>query len=68
MACRATIYDPATGNPDGTERQTFAGNRIPANRINPVSSRIQALAPLPESGRHVARHPQQLLQLRDRES
>jgi hypothetical protein len=42
-----TIYDPTTGNPDGTDRQPFAGNRIPANRINPISNRIQSLAPLP---------------------
>ena len=33
--------------PGRHRRQPFAGNRIPANRINPVSSRIQALAPLP---------------------
>ena len=42
-----TIYDPTTGNPDGTNRQPFAGNRIPVNRINPISNRIQNLAPLP---------------------
>jgi len=42
-----TIYDPATGNPDGGERQPFAGNRIPANRINAISNRIQNLTPLP---------------------
>ena len=34
------VYDPATGNPlDGTGRTPFAGNMIPANRINPVSRR-----------------------------
>jgi len=42
-----TIYDPTTGNPDGTDRQPFAGNLIPAARINSISRKIQALAPLP---------------------
>jgi hypothetical protein len=41
------IYDPATGNPDGTGRQVFPGNIIPANRINPVSAKILALVPQP---------------------
>ncbi len=41
------IYDPATGNPDGTGRQLFPGNIIPANRINPVSAKILALVPQP---------------------
>src|SRR5262249_11977909 len=42
-----TIYDPSTGNPDGSGRAPFAGNLIPANRINSVSNKIQSLAPLP---------------------
>ncbi len=41
------IYDPATGNPDGTGRQLFPGNIIPANRINPVAAKILALVPQP---------------------
>ena len=32
------IYDPLTGNPDGTGRQPFPGNVIPANRLSPVAS------------------------------
>jgi hypothetical protein len=41
-----TIYDPATGNPlDGSGRTPFAGNQIPASRINPVSAKILALLP-----------------------
>ncbi|MGI4755568.1 MAG: TonB-dependent receptor domain-containing protein [Janthinobacterium lividum] len=36
-AGRGQVYDPATGNPDGTGRRPFAGNLIPINRINPVS-------------------------------
>jgi len=42
-----TLYDPLTGNPDGTGRVPFAENRIPAARISPVSRRIQERAPLP---------------------
>jgi len=42
-----TIYDPATGNPDGTGRLPFPGNVIPANRISPVARNILALMPQP---------------------
>jgi len=43
----AVIFDPSTGNPDGSGRQPFSGNIIPANRISPVSQKIQAYYPLP---------------------
>ena len=42
-----TIYDPLTGNPDGSGRTPFAGNIIPADRINAASKRVQEKAPLP---------------------
>jgi hypothetical protein len=41
------IYDPTTGNPDGTGRTPFAGNTIPANKINPISAKILGLVPNP---------------------
>jgi hypothetical protein len=41
------IYDPATGNPDGTGRTQFPGNVIPANRISPVAQAILAQIPAP---------------------
>ena len=41
------IYDPMTGNPDGSARTPFAGNLIPANRIDPIAQKIIALMPLP---------------------
>src|SRR5207249_49932 len=41
------IYDPATGNPDGTGRTPFPGNVIPANRISPIAQLLQARLPLP---------------------
>jgi hypothetical protein len=43
----STIYDPASGNPDGTGRTPFAGNLIPASRINPISAKILGLVPAP---------------------
>lgn len=39
------IYDPATGNPDGSGRTPFAGNRIPTNRMSPAALRILGLVP-----------------------
>jgi hypothetical protein len=44
------IYDPLTGNPDGTGRQPFANNQIPANRINRIARQLLDLYPLPNSG------------------
>ena len=46
-AASTIIYDPLTGNPDGTGRTPFPGNRIPANRISPIAQRILANIPLP---------------------
>jgi hypothetical protein len=34
------IYDPATGNPDGTGRTQFPGNVIPADRIDPTTQKF----------------------------
>jgi Carboxypeptidase regulatory-like domain/TonB dependent receptor len=39
------IYDPNTGNPDGTGRTPFAGNQIPTNRISPIAQRLLAFLP-----------------------
>ena len=41
------IYDPATGNPDGTGRTQFPGNVIPTNRIDPVSEKFIQLYDAP---------------------
>lgn len=35
-----TLYDPATGNPDGTGRTPFPNNQIPPARIHPLASRL----------------------------
>jgi len=44
-----TIYDPATGNVDGTNRTPFAGNLIPANRISAAALKIQSYYPDPNA-------------------
>ena len=55
---------PATGNPDGTGRRRFAGNIIPANRIDPLARRLlNDLLPLPNAGA-AARIDQQPLRRR----
>jgi hypothetical protein len=41
------IYDPLTGNPDGSDRTPFPNNIIPENRISPITRKMQDLVPLP---------------------
>ncbi len=44
------IYDPATGNSDGTGRTQFPGNIIPANRISSIAQKLQSFYPAPNIG------------------
>jgi len=44
-----TIYDPLTGNTDGTNRTPFAGNLIPANRMSAAALKVQAYFPDPNA-------------------
>ena len=37
-AAPTRIYDPATGNADGSGRTQFPNNQIPANRISPIAT------------------------------
>jgi Carboxypeptidase regulatory-like domain len=46
-ASPTAVYDPATGNADGTGRQQFAGNQISPARFSPVAVAILNLVPLP---------------------
>lgn len=39
------IFDPSTGNPDGTGKTQFSGNIIPPDRISPISKKLLALVP-----------------------
>ena len=41
------IYDPATGNPDGTGRQPFANSQIPTSRISPIATQYLSFLPPP---------------------
>jgi hypothetical protein len=43
----ATIYNPFSGNPDGSGRAPFAGNIIPSDLIDPASAAMTALLPAP---------------------
>lgn len=42
-----TIYDPLTGNPNGTGRTPFVDAIIPPNRQSPIMLQLQSLVPLP---------------------
>lgn len=44
------IFDPTTGNPDGTGRRPFPNNIIPANEISKASANLAALIPAPNYG------------------
>jgi len=41
------LYDPSTGNPNGTGRQPFPGNIVPANMISPISKQLLQYFPQP---------------------
>ncbi|MGH9627594.1 MAG: TonB-dependent receptor domain-containing protein [Bryobacteraceae bacterium] len=43
----SSIYDPLTGSPDGSARQLFPNQAIPANRIDPAAAAMTALIPNP---------------------
>jgi len=43
------IYDPATGNADGTGRQPFAGNVIPTSRLSPQALALLNYWPAPNT-------------------
>ena len=46
-ATGTTVYDPRTGNPDGTGRTAFPGNVIPQDRISGVAKKLIAHWPEP---------------------
>ncbi|HEY8548531.1 MAG TPA: TonB-dependent receptor [Vicinamibacterales bacterium] len=43
------IYDPLTGNPDGTGRSQFPNNQIPADRISNIARQLVEFYPLPNT-------------------
>lgn len=46
-ASPTAIYNPFTGNPDGTGRLQIPGNVIPPSLINPISAKLLSLLPAP---------------------
>jgi hypothetical protein len=44
-----TIYNPATGNSDGTGKTPFAGGMIPSGEIDPHIQKLLALIPAPNT-------------------
>jgi hypothetical protein len=46
---KGQIYDPATGNADGSGRTKFTNNQIPFSRVNPVSIALLKLLPAPNN-------------------
>ena len=44
-----TIYNPLTGNPDGTGRTPFENNKIPAGMLDQIAQKVQQLFPLPNT-------------------
>jgi hypothetical protein len=46
-ATGTTVYDPFTGNPDGSGRTPFPNNTIPQDRISGVAKKLLAELPLP---------------------
>jgi hypothetical protein len=44
------IYDPLTGNPDGSGRVPFPNNVIPTSRIHAIARQLLGFYPLPNSG------------------
>jgi hypothetical protein len=46
-ATGTTLYDPSTGNADGSGRTPFAGNIIPVGRIDPAAKIMSDLIPQP---------------------
>ncbi len=46
-AYKTDIYNPFTGNADGTGRSIFTGGKIPAQLISPIAQKIQSYYPAP---------------------
>ncbi|MDP2319490.1 MAG: TonB-dependent receptor [Acidobacteriota bacterium] len=44
---QVVVYDPLTGDASGNGRTAFPGNVIPANRLNPISTKMLSYLPAP---------------------
>ena len=50
LVTKNSMYDPLTGNTDGTGRTPFPGNIIPTARLDPIALMMQGHVPLPNYG------------------
>ena len=50
VVTKNAMYDPLTGNADGTGRTAFPGNIIPTSRLDPIALMMQTHVPLPNYG------------------
>ena len=64
----STIFDPSTGNPDGTGRTPFPNNVIPDNRISPIAKRILAKLPSPTRAGNASNFEKASVQAKDTNS
>ena len=65
-AVPSRIYDPLTGNPDGTGRTAFANNQIPAERISPIARRLLGFLPEPNLAAPLGQNNYQKAQTREK--
>jgi hypothetical protein len=49
-AAPTIIYDPRTGNADGSARTPFPNNQIPLDRISPIARQLLSNIPMPNLG------------------
>lgn len=49
-----TLYNPTTGNADGSGRAVFANNQIPVSMLNPAAQKMAALIPAPNQFNGIA--------------
>jgi Carboxypeptidase regulatory-like domain len=61
------IYDPLTGNVDGSGRTAFANNQIPQERISPITRRLLGFIPEPNiAGAPLGQNNYQKSQVREK--
>lgn len=64
-AASTKIYDPTTGNPDGTGRQLFPDNVVPSSRISPIAAKILTYLPPPILGGLAGNYPYHVQQAKN---
>jgi hypothetical protein len=65
---QTTIFDPMTGNPDGSGRTAFANNTIPMTRQSGIIRQMQDLVPMPNRPGNIANYAAAGTQALDRDN